>query len=193
MLTLTILFNIVLEVLATAIRAEKEVKGIHIGEEVKWVYLKLSHWDGVNQILPPSPTQLLCPCHSSPLRRSLICSPPCFISSVISSRDSSKSACCWETKAELIFGDSCFVFVLCFYKLQVNICKLNMFSFHDPCKNMSFYIWNQITEFPTPATPVFWNSILLLNIVTECLISKWDEIRRDFTVVIMFNWRVIAL
>ena len=38
-----LLFSIVLEVLATAIRAEKEVKGIHIGEEVKWVYLKLSH------------------------------------------------------------------------------------------------------------------------------------------------------
>ena len=34
--TLTILFNIVLEVLATAIRAEKEIKGIQIGnEEVK--------------------------------------------------------------------------------------------------------------------------------------------------------------
>ena len=34
--TLTLLFNIVLEVLATAIRAEKEVKGIQIGkEEVK--------------------------------------------------------------------------------------------------------------------------------------------------------------
>ena len=34
--TLTIIFNIVLEVLATAIRAEKEVKGIQIGkEEVK--------------------------------------------------------------------------------------------------------------------------------------------------------------
>ena len=30
-----LLFNIVLEVLATAIRAEKEVKGIQIGEEVK--------------------------------------------------------------------------------------------------------------------------------------------------------------
>ena len=32
-----LLFNIVLEVLATAIRAEKEIKGIHIGkEEVKF-------------------------------------------------------------------------------------------------------------------------------------------------------------
>ena len=31
--TLTILFNIVLEVLATAIRAEKEIKAIQIGEE----------------------------------------------------------------------------------------------------------------------------------------------------------------
>ena len=30
-----LLFNIVLEVLATAIRAEKEVKGIQIGKEVK--------------------------------------------------------------------------------------------------------------------------------------------------------------
>ena len=29
-----LLFNIVLEVLATAIRAEKEIKGIHIGKEV---------------------------------------------------------------------------------------------------------------------------------------------------------------
>ena len=36
MTTLTTLFNIVLEVLATAIRAEKEIKGIQIGkEEVK--------------------------------------------------------------------------------------------------------------------------------------------------------------
>ena len=34
--TLTTLFNIVLDVFATAIRAEKEIKGIHIGkEEVK--------------------------------------------------------------------------------------------------------------------------------------------------------------
>ena len=34
--TFTILFNIVLEVLATAVRAEKEIKGIQIGkEEVK--------------------------------------------------------------------------------------------------------------------------------------------------------------
>ena len=34
--TLTLLFNIVLEVLVTAIRAEKEIKGIQIGkEEVK--------------------------------------------------------------------------------------------------------------------------------------------------------------
>ena len=32
---LTLLFNIVLEVLATEIRAEKEVKGIQIGKEVK--------------------------------------------------------------------------------------------------------------------------------------------------------------
>ena len=31
----TLLFNIVLEVLATAIRAEKEIKGIQIGKEVK--------------------------------------------------------------------------------------------------------------------------------------------------------------
>ena len=30
-----LLFNIVLEVLATAIRAEKEIKGIQIGKEVK--------------------------------------------------------------------------------------------------------------------------------------------------------------
>ena len=30
-----VLFNIVLEVLATAIRAEKEIKGIQIGKEVK--------------------------------------------------------------------------------------------------------------------------------------------------------------
>ena len=36
MRTLTLLINIVLEVLATAIRAEKEIKGIQIGkEEVK--------------------------------------------------------------------------------------------------------------------------------------------------------------
>ena len=33
--TLTTLFNIVLEVLATAIRAEKEIKGIQIRKEVK--------------------------------------------------------------------------------------------------------------------------------------------------------------
>ena len=33
MLTLTTTFNIVLEVLATAIRAEKEIKGIQIGKE----------------------------------------------------------------------------------------------------------------------------------------------------------------
>ena len=33
--TLTILFNIGLEVLATAIREEKEIKGIQIGKEVK--------------------------------------------------------------------------------------------------------------------------------------------------------------
>ena len=32
---LLLLFNIVLEVLATAIRAEKEIKGIQIGKEVK--------------------------------------------------------------------------------------------------------------------------------------------------------------
>ena len=32
---LPLLFNIVLEVLATAIRAEKQIKGIHIGKEVK--------------------------------------------------------------------------------------------------------------------------------------------------------------
>ena len=31
----SLLFNIVLEVLATAIREEKEIKGIHIGKEVK--------------------------------------------------------------------------------------------------------------------------------------------------------------
>ena len=31
-----LLFNIVLEVLATAIRAEKEIKGIQIGKEVKF-------------------------------------------------------------------------------------------------------------------------------------------------------------
>ena len=31
----TILFNVVLEVLATAVREEKEIKGIHIGKEVK--------------------------------------------------------------------------------------------------------------------------------------------------------------
>ena len=33
--TFTILFNIALEVLDTAIRAEKEIKGIQIGKEVK--------------------------------------------------------------------------------------------------------------------------------------------------------------
>ena len=32
----TLLFNIVLEVLATAIREEKEIKGIQIGKEVKY-------------------------------------------------------------------------------------------------------------------------------------------------------------
>ena len=32
---LPLLFNIVLEVLATAIREEKEIKGIHTGKEVK--------------------------------------------------------------------------------------------------------------------------------------------------------------
>ena len=31
----TLLFNIVLEVLATAIRAEKEIQGIQVGKEVK--------------------------------------------------------------------------------------------------------------------------------------------------------------
>ena len=31
-----LLFNIVLEVLATAIREDREIKGIHIGKEVKW-------------------------------------------------------------------------------------------------------------------------------------------------------------
>ena len=35
MSTLTLLFNIVLEVLVTAIREEKEIKGIQIGKEVK--------------------------------------------------------------------------------------------------------------------------------------------------------------
>ena len=35
MSTSSLLFNIVLEVLATAIREEKEIKGIHIGKEVK--------------------------------------------------------------------------------------------------------------------------------------------------------------
>ena len=35
MSTLTILSNIVLEVLATAIREKKEIKGIQIGKEVK--------------------------------------------------------------------------------------------------------------------------------------------------------------
>ena len=34
MSTLPILFNIVLEVLATAVREEKEIKGIKIGKEV---------------------------------------------------------------------------------------------------------------------------------------------------------------
>ena len=33
--TLTLLFNIVLEVLVTAIREEKQIKGIHIGKKVK--------------------------------------------------------------------------------------------------------------------------------------------------------------
>ena len=33
--TFTLLFNIVLEVLATAIRAGKEMKGIQVGKEVK--------------------------------------------------------------------------------------------------------------------------------------------------------------
>ena len=32
---MSLLFNIVLEVLATAIREEKEIKGIHTGKEVK--------------------------------------------------------------------------------------------------------------------------------------------------------------
>ena len=32
----SLLFNIVLEVLATGIREEKEIKGIQIGKEVKW-------------------------------------------------------------------------------------------------------------------------------------------------------------
>ena len=35
MSTLTTIFNLVLEVLATAIRAEKEIKGIQTGKEVK--------------------------------------------------------------------------------------------------------------------------------------------------------------
>ena len=37
-----LLFNIVLEVLATAIRAEKEVKGIHIGKEEMKLYLQMT-------------------------------------------------------------------------------------------------------------------------------------------------------
>ena len=37
-----LLFNIVLEVLATAIRAEKEVKGIHIGKEEVKLYLQMT-------------------------------------------------------------------------------------------------------------------------------------------------------
>ena len=36
------LFNIVLEVLATAIRAEKEIKGIQIGKEEVKLYLKMT-------------------------------------------------------------------------------------------------------------------------------------------------------
>ena len=35
MVRVALLFNIVLEVLATAIRGEKEIKGIQIGREVK--------------------------------------------------------------------------------------------------------------------------------------------------------------
>ena len=35
MTTLTLLFDIVLEVLATAFREEKQIKGIQIGKEVK--------------------------------------------------------------------------------------------------------------------------------------------------------------
>ena len=38
-----LLFNIVLEVLATAIRAEKETKGIQIGKEVKLFYYSFCH------------------------------------------------------------------------------------------------------------------------------------------------------
>jgi len=36
-----LLFNIVLEVLATAIRAEKEIKGIQIGKEEVYLALKI--------------------------------------------------------------------------------------------------------------------------------------------------------
>ena len=37
-----LLFNIVLEVLATAIRAEKEIKGIQIGKEEVKLYLQMT-------------------------------------------------------------------------------------------------------------------------------------------------------
>ena len=56
--TLTILFNIVLEVLATAVREEKEIKGIQIGkEEVK---LSLFADDMILYIVnPKDPTRKL--------------------------------------------------------------------------------------------------------------------------------------
>jgi len=56
--TLTILFNIVLEVLATAVREEKEIKGIQIGkEEVK---LSLFAEDMILYIVnPKDPTRKL--------------------------------------------------------------------------------------------------------------------------------------
>ena len=55
--TLTILFNIVLEVLATAVREEKEIKGIQIGKEVK---LSLVADDMILYIVnPKDPTRKL--------------------------------------------------------------------------------------------------------------------------------------
>ena len=42
---MSLLFNIVLEVLATAIREEKEIKGIEIGKKVKLsLFDKILYW-----------------------------------------------------------------------------------------------------------------------------------------------------
>lgn len=133
---------------------------------------------------PPIPNSAPVPPHSSRSRQSLIFFPSlpyfllcrfpplCRISSVKAAGN------LWNQHA--VVGDQGRVNLwrqlFCFYGFLTSCSWISVneiyFSFHDLCKNISFYVWNQITVFPTPDTPVFWNSILLLNIVTECLISK---------------------